>query len=183
MIERIRRQTALGFTLIELMIVVAIIGILAAVAIPAFVRYIRRAKTAEVTDAVDKISTGAKTYFQTEHVNATTGVTLAKQFPADHAATPSTACWASAGSKCPGGNTGWTDATWQSLHFSLENSHYYTYGFDEGGTDTSSSFTITALGNLDGDTLIATWTRNGTVNAEFEVNVTPMIIATADEIE
>ena len=34
-----------GFTLVELMIVVAIIGVLAAVAIPAFSRYIRRSRS------------------------------------------------------------------------------------------------------------------------------------------
>ena len=44
-----------GFTLIELMIVVAIIGILAAVAIPAYSNYTKKAKFTEVTQATQAV--------------------------------------------------------------------------------------------------------------------------------
>jgi len=57
---------AKGFTLIELMIVVAIIGILAAVALPAYQDYTKKAKFAEVVSLVGAARTAVDLCFQTE---------------------------------------------------------------------------------------------------------------------
>ncbi len=61
-----------GFTLIELMIVVAIIGILAAVAIPAYQDYVIKAKVGNAMSAIDSIKTAVAQCMQENGGDAST---------------------------------------------------------------------------------------------------------------
>lgn len=58
-----KAQTRRGFTLIELMVVVAIIGILAVIAIPTFSAYVYEAKTSEAVSALASIKQRQGAYF------------------------------------------------------------------------------------------------------------------------
>jgi type IV pilus assembly protein PilA len=89
------RTAAKGFTLIELMMVVAIIGILASVAIPNFQKYQARAKASELKENVSAIFRSEETFKNRDASGAYWGANLG-QIPAGCSPSPSPQTWTAA---------------------------------------------------------------------------------------
>ena len=168
MLQNMRKKNAKGFTLIELMIVVAILAILSVVAVPAFIQYMRKAKTSEAVDMLDKIYKGASDYFSTPRVERTGDhAKLPCQFPADQGITPVDAncCKASVDSdddsRCDSNPDVWTEPTWSALKFQITDQHYFVYQFQQTGEGSSAAFTASAYADLDCDSAMSTFERYG----------------------
>jgi len=172
-----------GFTLIELMIVVAIIGILAAIAIPAFINYIKRSKTSEAPANLKSLFTGASGLY-------TTGSTAQGLIGRGAATANNTRCYTANLSTMVLGGTesdqkhtlAWNPAPAElneegfvALNWHLSDPLYYRYEVLSGGMggvainmfasvtcgDTSmvgdSIYTLQAFGDLDGDGTMSTF--------------------------
>ncbi len=138
--SRLRERRNGAFTLIELMIVIAIIGILAAVAIPNFVRFQLRSKSSEAKTNLAGIRTAQESYF------AETGTYVqAPISPAALNAPPST--------KQSFVDAGAAGANFATVGWIPEGYVFFIYGVNVVGTD----YTADATADIDNDGTNQLW--------------------------
>lgn len=160
-----------GFTLIELMIVVAIVGVLAVLAVFGVRKYIANAKTAEARNSLGQLAQGAAAAYDREKIATAAvmgeggSVAYSQSFCGSSTAVPA-AMSAVKGMKYQSAKADWdtgsATAGWQCLKFVLDQPQYYQYSYTS--TNTASDFTATAQGDLNGDgTSFSTFTLGGSV--------------------
>jgi type IV pilus assembly protein PilA len=158
-----------GFTLVELMIVVAIVGVLAVLAVYGVRKYLANAKTAEARNSLGQLAKDAASAVEREKgttaiLAPTTVSTLMRSFCDSSTLVPAVA--SVSGQKYQSAKADWTTGSatqgWQCLKFSLEEPQYYAYTYAATGTSANSGgFNAQAFGDLNGDGNYSTFTVQG----------------------
>lgn len=150
-----------GFTLLELMTVVALLGVLAAIAIPAYLAYIRRSKASEVALNLNGVYKSMLNYYSLERSSQGVAATAAGACVIDDAA-PSPADPSSSKQPFVG------DAQFVAIGYLIPEPVFFSYGVfsvrstlagDCGAVaiSTASVYTIYAHGDLDNDNILSTY--------------------------
>jgi prepilin-type N-terminal cleavage/methylation domain-containing protein len=171
------RRLAGGFSLIELMLVVAIIGILASTASVAWMRYVKRSRTGEAVGHLQKMWVGAMSYYESDHADET-GAMLDRQFPFEPATTWEPSCCTFPDQRCPGSSDVFQQQPWKSLNFSIADKHLYRPIYIGGFPNPKKNLWMEAHGDLDCDTIEAVFVRKANVlpNGDVQGYATPAVI-------
>jgi len=178
MMNSFLRKREEGFTLVELMIVVAIIGVLAALAIYGVSRYLKHSKTAEATRNLGSIENGSRAFYQidTDQNGNGTGP-FVHEFAGSGACNPASVPKAS---KAATAGT-WTAAEWIGLKFSINEPSFYQYCYNTAGTGTDAKYTAGAYGDLDGNSINSSFVLSGIGSTAGEAQRVSLVITNEDE--
>jgi type IV pilus assembly protein PilA len=170
------RKNQSGFTLVELMIVVAIAAVMSALATFGLVKYVANSKSSEALNAVGHMARSAVAAYTMENMAGTVlnlggQAGLSNAICATATATVPTEPSSIKGRKYQSSPAEWQAGSrsvgWQCLNFSMSSPQYYMYRYTgSGGGAVGDTFNASAHGDLNGDGELSTFSLTGEIKTD-----------------